>query len=348
MTAALLRPGRQSTALLLADAEGTALRIRTLAKVALPSLTAQGLPNRAAGTIVRGLAEEAGYQGPATLLLPAGTAALARAEADTPLGGTITQAVVEDALAEIRRQLGGPGRAVLSCRPSAYTVDGRRTDAPVGQSGKVLGIDAVAFTAGVAALSALDAAARAGGLSVGHVVAPADALAAVALPDGEGTAVCLRTDDCLAVHAEGGTVRAQARVPIGRRHLRQDLGEVLALEEDDAEQRLAAVLSGAASGQETAVVEERLAELSGLLNEAAAEAGLSPGKGPVLLGLPGSLFRPFGYAAAPPPALPEGAEDEALLAGAAMIELGVRGTRDTGFAFDARRGSVWSWLKRRF
>lgn len=324
--AAVLRLGARGAALLRAEAGPGGLRIARFDR----ARDARELPGPE----------------PVTLLLPPGAAALARAETHVPRPGLVTGRTIEDALAEAQAAMAAPDRAILSCRPYAYDADGTaREEAPVGERLGGLTVRAAALTASVAALARLER--EAAPFAVEGVITAPDALGAASLRGGEGTAVRVGWDETHAAQLTAGVVTAQARVPVGRRHLEGDLAQALALEPSEAARRTDAVLSGVSSDDRAiGVVRDRMDELTRLLRAVAAEGGLRLDDA-VLSGLPPRAAQRW-LDARPAPAMPKPLADEPGLYGAALLALGLRGSVDRAVLASPARPSWRAWLRRRF
>ena len=348
-TVLVARPGRGDTALLLARRRAGGMDVLANPSVDLPSLTRAGNPNRAMGTVLRGLIEALPAPRPASLflVLAAGSTPLKRAEASLPIPRQVEPSLVADALKRARAAFADDGRsAVLACRPTRYAVDGvwsEDSEAVIGTRGTELTVEATALTAPVALLSAAEQAVRAAGVTLDGVIPPAQALVAACLPEGDGTALHVGYGATLVVTAAAGTVTHQASVPLGRRHIEQDVGEALVAEPDAARELTAQALVGG-EGPARPVVAARLTEIETLLGEAMRPAGLT-GPADVVSGVPlGAL----GPGLVRPDAAPCEAADP-LLTGAARLCLGLGGEPDLpSLPRAARRRSVLGWLRERF
>lgn len=344
---AVLRMGAADTALLCADAGPRGLRTVSYERVARPTLDPAGVPTPNAAAVVAALTEAAGLRA-VTLALPPGAATLARVRVDVPAPGAVTGRTVEDALASARTAAAKPGQAILSCRPFAFEADGEPVDeAPLGRKVSMLGVDAVCLSASLSQLSAYERAVSPAALS--GVVAHADALGAAFLPEGEGAVIRVGQVGTFALRMTNAAVSAQARVPVGRRHVEGDLAQAMALEPAEAARRADAVLSGTSSDDRAiGVVGDRLAELSDLLEAAVARAGLDLA-GARLSGLPPrAAARVVGAAPAAMPDLPTVLRDDPVIGGAAMLLLGMRGGTGRAVLAKPERPSAWAWLKQRF
>ena len=337
----VVRPGRGDTGLLLAEARGGRLRVLAAHAVDLPSLAANGEPNRGASAVIAGLLGEV-ESPPSTawLVLPPGSTPLRRVEVELPIDRAVQHGQVADALARARTALSDDGRsAVLACRPTGHAVDGDAGEGdPTGRRGRLLTVEVTALSAPLGFLSAMEHAGSGAGLSLDGVVTAGEALAAVCLPDGEGAAVHVGHGATLAVAARGGTITHQASVPLGRRHLEQDAAEVSALERDAAREAVARVLAGA-NDPAAPAIRARLAEIRDLLAAARAAAGFAEGGGDVVSGLPPGALD----------GTPCKADGDPLLLGAARLALGLGREVDQPALVRARgRRGLRAWLRERF
>ena len=348
-TVLVARPGRGDTALLLARRRAGGMDVLADPSVDLPSLTRAGNPNRAMGTVLRGLIEALPTPRPTSLflVLAPGSTPLKRAEASLPITRQVEASLVADALAQARAAFADEGRsAVLACRPTRYAVDGvwgEDADALIGARGTELTVEATALTAPVTLLSAGEQAVRAAGVSLEGVIPPAQALVAACLPEGDGTALHVGYGATLVVAAAGGTVTRQASVPLGRRHMEQDVGEALVAEPEAARELTVRALAGG-DGPARPVVAARLAEIEALLAEAMRPASLA-GPADVVSGVPPGALGP--RLVRPDAATCEAADP--LLTGAAQLCLGLGGEPDLpSLPRAGRRRSVLGWLREHF
>ena len=341
----VVRPGRGDTGLVLARSGAAGLDIIEAHRIALPSLTPQGAPSRATVAVIAGLVGElADPPAAARLVLPPGTTPLRRAEIELPIPRAAQAAHIADALRRAREALSDEAcTAVLACRPTGFALDGAWGQGdPIGRRGSALTVEATALCAPVSLLAGFERALTSAGLALDGVIAPAEALVAACLPEGEGQAVHVGYGASLAVEARGGAVLRQAVVPIGRRHLEQDAAEAAGLEPEAAAAATTRALAGEAAGRAGAAVEVRLDELRTLLDEARTAAGFAAAT-VVLSGLPP---RALGDEARPSPLA---ADADPLLLGAARLALGLGGEADqAALLAPNRRRSVFGWLKEHF
>ena len=339
---ALARLGRAETTVLRAEARPGGLNVTDRARRVGPALDPDGSPSPIAAERLRAALEAAGSPPSLHLVLPPGAAVLRRAEAVLPVRGVVTQGVVADALGRLRAAVGSEGEAVLSCRPTGYAADGAEGEGdPSGRRVGELTFRAAALVAPVGLLAALERAVKAAGAALDGVVPASEALGAACLPDGTGTAVRVAFGETLAARLHDGVVTSQTRVPIGLRHVVQDLGEALGLEPGVAEARL----PGALSGEDEAarpIAAARLDELREMLGGGAEAAGIDLRQA-VLSGLPPSCLEGLSLVAA------ETGEDDPLLLGGAYLLLGLRGAQDRAVLAEGRRKTgLLAWLRERF
>ncbi|MBB4659863.1 hypothetical protein [Parvularcula dongshanensis] len=350
MTHAVARLGRAGTAVLTCEAgRGGTLSILRHATSDRPSLTRQGGPSEAAGTVLRDLLTQAKAPGGLILVLPGGVAAPRRIEVNLPVGGLITHSVLDEGIGRARDAVATPGTAVLSCRPATYVLDGKTVPDAMGRKGRDLTLDLIALTAPIAILSAFDAAVRSAGARLDGVIPAEEAAAAAFLPSGEGVAIHLGYGDCVMVRATDDGLTAAARVPIGRRHLEQDVAQAFGMT-DGAAARVDRVLSGRPDDEAEKVIAARLEELDDLLQEAATRAGVPTGTSAVISGLPANALRSWRGEASVPSAMPSELARDPLLAGGGFIVSGLRGSRDRAVAKlpTPNRPGLLDWLKERF
>ena len=347
MSAAVLRLHAHGAAMLRAEAGAGGLTHIRFARRDVPTLDADGAPLPAAGPVARELAAELSVQG-VTLVLPPGTATLARAVTDVPAPGVVTGRVVEDAVARAREAVSRSGSAILSCRPYGYVADGASCEEPpLGRRLTALGVHVASLSADVALLARYERALAP--LDLLGVVPNAEAVGAALLAGGEGAAIGVGWNETVAMRSVGGVPTAQARVPIGRRHVEGDVAQALALEPVEAARRTDAVLSGTSSDDRAiAAVAHRMSELSDLLTAAADAAGLSL-EGSVLSGLPPrAAGRVAGAESAVLAGVPSTLAEEPELYGAALVTLGLRGSAARAAVAMPTRTSVLDWLRKRF
>lgn len=313
-----------------------------------PGLDADGRPPGHVSSVLAALSE--GLARDVLLVLPPDAAHLSRATVKMPLTGAVTGAAIDEATAQARSAFFARDRAILTCRPFAYAVDGEPSDeAPIGARGGVLTVQAVAALSDMRTLGGFDRTFKQAGLTLAGVVSAPDALVAALLPEGEGVGIAVGREWTVAALASNGTAIAHASVPIGRRHVESDLAQAYALEPAEAARRADAVLAGTSSDDRAIeVAGARLAELSRLLSTTASERDMELA-GAALTGLPSHAARQVADAtAAKPVGLPKGLQDDPLLGGAAFLALGLRGGLGAATLAEPKPRSWLAWLKARF